>query len=55
MGCGTVTLYAEQQKEDKAPQRLETVRYGRAPEYKKQTLTEQLDAEVESILSVHPD
>jgi hypothetical protein len=55
VGCGTVTLYAEQQKEDKAPPRLETVRYGRAPEYKKQTLTEQLDAEVESILSVRPD
>ena len=55
VGCGTVTLYAEQQKEDKAPPRLETVRYGRAPEYKKQTLTEQLDAELESILSVRPD
>ena len=55
VGCGTVTLYAEQQKEDDAPQRLETVRYGRAPEYKKQTLTEQLDAEIESILSVRPD
>jgi len=55
VGCGTVTLYSEQQKEDKAPPRLETVRYGRAPEYKKQTLTEQLDAEVESILSVRPD
>ena len=55
VGCGTVTLYAEQQKEDKAPPRLETVRYGRAPEYKKQTLTEQLDAEIESILSVRQD
>jgi hypothetical protein len=55
VGCGTVTLYAEQQKEDKAPPRLETVRYGRAPEYKKKTLTEQLDAELESILSVRPD
>ena len=55
VGCGTVTLYAEQEKGDDAPQRLETVRYGRAPEYKKQTLTEQLDAEVESILSVRPD
>jgi hypothetical protein len=55
VGCGTVTLYGEQQKEDDAPPRLETVRYGRAPEYKKQTLTEQLDAEVGSILSVRPD
>ena len=55
VGCGTVTLYAEQQKEDKAPPRLETVRYGRAPEYKKKTLTEQLDAETESILSVRDD
>jgi len=55
VGCGTVSLYAEQQKEDKAPPRLETVRYGRAPEYKKQTLTEQLDAEIESILSVRPE
>jgi hypothetical protein len=55
VGCGTVTLYAEQQKEEDAPPRLETVRYGRAPEYKKQTLTEQLDVELESILSVRPD
>jgi len=55
VGCGTVTLYGEQQREDNAPPRLETVRYGRAPEYKKQTLTEQLDAEVGSILSVRPD
>lgn len=55
VGCGTVTLYAEQQERDKAPPRLETTRYGRAPEYKKETLTKQLDAEVESILSVRPD
>lgn len=55
VGCGTVTMYAEQEEQDKAPPRLETVRYGRAPEYKKQTLTEQLDAEVESILSARPD
>jgi len=55
VGCGTVTLYTEKQKEDKAPPRLETARYGRAPEYKKQTLTEQLDAELASILSVRQD
>ena len=55
VGCGTVTLYGEKQKADKEVPRLETVRYGRAPEYKKQTLTEQLDAEVESILSVRQD
>ena len=34
---------------------LDTVRDGRAPEDKKQTLTEQLDAELESILAVRPD
>ncbi len=49
VGCGTVTLYDEEAK------RLDTVRYGRAPEYKKQTLTAQLDAELESILAVRPD
>ena len=46
VGCGTVTLY------DEEAQRLDTVRYGRAPEYKKHTLTDQLDAELESILAV---
>lgn len=49
VGCGTVTLY------DEEGERLETVCYGRAPEYKKKTLTEQLDAEVESILAARPD
>ncbi len=49
VGCGTITLY------DDEANRLDTVRYGRAPEYKKQTLTEQLDAELESILAVRPD
>jgi hypothetical protein len=49
VGCGTVTLY------DEEGQRLDTVRYGRAPEYKKTTLTEQLDAELKSILAVRPD
>jgi hypothetical protein len=49
VGCGTVTLYDEEAR------RLDTVRYGRAPEYKKHTLTDQLDAELESILAVRPD
>jgi hypothetical protein len=55
VGCGTVTLYGEKQEGDEEVPRLETVRYGRAPEYKKKTLTEQLDAEVASILSTRPD
>lgn len=49
VGCGTVTLY------DEDSNRLATVRYGRAPEYKKQTLTAQLDAELASIFAVRPD
>lgn len=49
VGCGTVSLF------DVEGNRLDTVRYGRAPEYKKKTLTEQLDAEVASILAVRPD
>src|SRR6266446_8062860 len=49
VGCGTVTLFDEDAKQ------LDTVRYGRAPEYKKKTLTEQLDAELASILAVRPD
>lgn len=49
VGCGTVSLY------DEDGTRLDTIRYGRAPEYKKKTLTEQLDAEVASILSVRSD
>jgi hypothetical protein len=36
VGCGTVTLY------DEDANRLDTVRYGRAPEAKKKTLTAQL-------------
>lgn len=61
VGCGTVTLYAppkdptSEDREESGPQRLETVRYARAPEYKKKTLTEQLDAEVEAILGARPD
>lgn len=61
VGCGTVTLYAppldpsSDDAEERAPQRLDTVRYARAPEYKKRTLTEQLDAEVDAILAARPD
>jgi hypothetical protein len=42
VGCGTVTLYDDEAK------RRDTVRYGRAPEYKKRTLTQELDAELTS-------
>jgi hypothetical protein len=49
VGCGTVTLY------DEDTNRLDTMRYGRAPESKKKTLTAQLDAELASILAVRPD
>ncbi len=49
VGCGTVSLY------DEAAQRLDTVRYGRAPEAKKKTLTTQLDAELAAVLAVRPD
>jgi hypothetical protein len=49
VGCGTVTRY------DEEAERLDTVRSGRAPASKKRTLTEQLDAEIGSILAVRPD
>ena len=61
VGCGTVTLYAPpvedaaSQEERPSPERLDTMRYARAPEAKKKTLTEQLDAEVASILAPRPD
>jgi hypothetical protein len=61
VGCGTVSLYAppedpkSKDPEERSPQRLDTVRYARAPEYKKKTLTEQLDAEVDAILATRPD
>lgn len=61
VGCGTVSLYEPpldiRSKDDKErrPRRLDTVRYGRAPEYKKQVLTKQLDAEVDSIRAVRSD
>jgi hypothetical protein len=49
VGCGTVTLY------DEDANRLDTVRYGRAPEAKKKTWTAQLEAALASILAVRPD
>jgi hypothetical protein len=49
VGCGTVSLF------DEEGVRLDTVRYGREPERKKKTLTEQLDAEVASILVARSD
>jgi len=52
VGCGTVSVYAPGEK---GPQRLDTVRYGRAPEPKKKTLTEQLTAELDAILGARPD
>lgn len=61
VGCGTVTLYAppedptSKDPDERCPQRLDTVRYARAPEYKKKTLTEELDAEVAAILAVRAD
>jgi hypothetical protein len=61
VGCGTVSLYAppadsaSKDLDERSPQRLDTVRYARAPEYKKKTLTEQLDAEVDAILAARPD
>lgn len=61
VGCGTVTLYAEAEDprssdpDERSPRRISTVRYARAPEYKKKTLTEQIDAEVEAIVGARGD
>jgi len=52
VGCGTVSLFAPGEE---GPERMDTIRYGRAPEPKKKTLTEQLDAELDSILGARPD
>jgi hypothetical protein len=52
VGCATVSLFAAEAAE---VERLLTIRYGRAPEAKKKTLTEQLSAEVTAILAVRPD
>jgi hypothetical protein len=49
VGCGTLTVY------DREGNRLQTVQYGRMPEYKKVTLGGQLQAEAHAILGARPD
>ena len=49
VGCGTLTVY------DRAGNRLQTVQYGRMPEYKKVTLGGQLQAEAQALLGARPD
>jgi hypothetical protein len=49
VGCGTLTLY------DREGERLQTVQYGRMPERKKGTLSQQLHAEAYAILGARPD
>ena len=49
VGCGTLTVY------DREGTRLQTVQYGRMPEYKKVTLGGQLQAEAQAILEARPD
>ena len=51
VGCGTLTLYDG----DNDGERMLTVRYARAPEYKKETLTSELDAELEAIVAARQD
>jgi hypothetical protein len=46
VGCGTVSLHNAE------GERLQTVRYGRMPESKKATLCEELEAEVQALLTV---
>jgi hypothetical protein len=48
-GCGTVVLY------DAEGERLQTIRYGRMPEWRKATLQQQLETEAASILALQPD
>jgi hypothetical protein len=48
-GCATVALY------DTEGERLHTVRYGRMPERRKETLKQQLETEIASVLTVRPD
>ncbi len=47
--CGTVSFYNAE------GDRLETIRFARAPEHKKKTLKSQLEAELESIYATRPD
>lgn len=47
--CGTISFY------DADGERIGTVRYSRAPEFKKRTLKQQLEAELESIFATRPD
>lgn len=49
VGCGTVTFY------DAEGDRLQTIRYARSPEYKKETLKSELEAELRSIFKSCPD
>jgi hypothetical protein len=49
VGCGTVSLY------DAEGERLQTVRFGRMPETKKETLKRSLEAELESIFAARRD
>jgi len=49
VGCGTVSFY------NAAGERLQTRRLGRMPEFKKQTLKRQLQAEMAHILNQKPD
>ena len=48
VGCGTLTVY------DREGDRLQTVQYGRMPEHKKVTLSQQLQAEAQAILGARP-
>ena len=48
VGCGAVSLY------DAEGERLQTIRYGRMPESHKVTLSQQLQAECQAILTVQP-
>jgi hypothetical protein len=48
VGCGTVSLY------DPAGERLQTIRYARMPERKKETLQAQLQAELQTLVATDP-
>ena len=66
VGCGTISLYGpapeipvvppvEGEQTREGPPRLQTVRYARMPEKKKETLKRQLEEEMKSIMAVLPD